>query len=207
VLEANPFAETTQYLISAAKGFASYKFKNFTSSKTMTYAYLFIGLVAVYVAAAAAIDARLHRVPNWLTVPTALLGLAFHSFAPTGWGALTALGGFAVGFSLLLLPTLMGGAGFGDVKLLAALGAWLGTTYTLYAFVLAMFLAAFIALAIVVVTAIRCSVSSAQDSYVTNRQQRDASGARRSVRVLPFAVPVALSTWCMLAWIAVKQTW
>ncbi|MCG8585492.1 MAG: prepilin peptidase, partial [Pirellulales bacterium] len=168
--------------------------------------YTFIGLVALYAAAAAAIDARLRRVPNWLTVPTALAGLAFHSFAPNGWGALTALGGFAVGFALLLLPTLMGGAGFGDVKLLAALGAWLGTTYTLYAFVLAMFLAAAIALAMVVYAAVRNGMSSAQDSYMANRQSRDTDGRRRGVRVLPFAVPIALSTWCVLAWIALQQT-
>ena len=88
----------------------------------MTFTYLFIGLVALYAALAAVIDSRLHRVPNWLTVPTALLGLVFHSFAPAGWGASTAIGGFAVGFALLLLPTLMGGAGFGDVKLLAGPG-------------------------------------------------------------------------------------
>ena len=173
----------------------------------MIYAYIFIGLVAVYTAVAAAIDARLHRVPNWLTVPTALLGLAFHSFAPGGWGALTAFGGFAVGFSLLLLPTLMGGAGFGDVKLLAALGAWLGTTYTLMAFALAMLLAATIALAIVLITALRNGIASAQDDYVSNRQRRDATGVRRGVRVLPLAVPVAMSTWCVLAWIAVQGTW
>ena len=171
----------------------------------MTFTYLFIGLVAIYAAAAAAIDARLHRVPNWLTVPTALAGLAFHSFAPNGWGALTAIGGFAVGFALLLLPTLMGGAGFGDVKLLAALGAWLGTKYTLYAFVLAMFLAAGIALAVIVIAAIRTGLSSAQDTYVANRQDRNAAGQRRGIRVLPFAVPVALSTWCVLAWIAVTS--
>ena len=89
---------------------------------------------------------------------------------------------------------------------LAALGAWLGTTYTLYAFVLAMFLAAAIALAMVVYAAVRNGMSSAQDSYMANRQSRDTDGRRRGVRVLPFAVPIALSTWCVLAWIALQQT-
>ena len=172
----------------------------------MTFTYLFIGLVAIYAALAAAIDARLHRVPNWLTVPTALLGLAFHSFAPAGWGAPTAIGGFAVGFALLLLPTLMGGAGFGDVKLLAALGAWLGAKYLLLAFVLTMLLAATLALGIVLVTAIREGMSKTQNQFVANRQSRDATGERRRVRVLPFAIPVALSTWCTLVWIALQKT-
>ena len=172
----------------------------------MTFTYLFIGLVALYAALAAVIDSRLHRVPNWLTVPTALLGLVFHSFAPAGWGASTAIGGFAVGFALLLLPTLMGGAGFGDVKLLAALGAWLGAKYLLLAFTLTMLIAATLALGIIVVTAIREGMAKTQNEFVANRQSHDRTGQRRRVRVLPFAVPVALSTWCTLVWIAMQKT-
>src|SRR2546430_2166443 len=42
--------------------------------------------------------------------------------------------GFAIGFALLLLPWILGGGGMGDVKMLAALGAWLGPLAILIAF-------------------------------------------------------------------------
>jgi DHA1 family bicyclomycin/chloramphenicol resistance-like MFS transporter len=42
--------------------------------------------------------------------------------------------GMALGFGLLLLPYLLGGMGAGDVKALAALGAWLGFWGTLFLF-------------------------------------------------------------------------
>ena len=40
-----------------------------------------------------------------------------------------------MGFSLLLWPYLKGGMGAGDVKALAALGAWLGLARTLFLFI------------------------------------------------------------------------
>jgi prepilin peptidase CpaA len=76
----------------------------------------------------------LRRIPNWLTVPAAAMALLYHTLAPHGIGPLLALAGFAVGFSLLLLPWLLGGGGMGDVKMLAALGAWLGPLGILIAF-------------------------------------------------------------------------
>lgn len=48
-------------------------------------------------------------------------------------GFLHAAAGFAVGLSLLLIPYLMGGIGAGDVKLLALVGAFQGTTFVLAA--------------------------------------------------------------------------
>ena len=84
---------------------------------------IFVAGVALYVALAAVLDMREHRVPNYLTVPAALLGLAYHGLMPGGWGFGVAAAGFGVGFALLLLPWLFGGGGMGDVKLLAALGA------------------------------------------------------------------------------------
>lgn len=51
-----------------------------------------------------------------------------------GWAGLgAALGGSAVGLSLLLIPYLLGGMGAGDVKLLALIGAFKGTGFVLFA--------------------------------------------------------------------------
>lgn len=79
-------------------------------------------------------DVRTHRIPNYLTLGSALAGLGFQLGAH-GWpGLLAGFLGLLLGFSLLFLPYLLGGMGAGDVKALAALGAWLGPTRTFYLF-------------------------------------------------------------------------
>lgn len=44
--------------------------------------------------------------------------------------------GALVGFGLLIVPWLMHGMGAGDVKLMAAIGAWFGPAMTFYSFAL-----------------------------------------------------------------------
>ena len=74
---------------------------------------------------ACATDLRTSRIPNLLTFSAAAAGLAWHAFG--GWAPLaSALGGLALGLLLFLPIYLLRGMGAGDVKLLAALGAWLG---------------------------------------------------------------------------------
>jgi len=61
-----------------------------------------------------------------LTLGGALAGLAFHLYTG-GWSvAATSIGGWFVGIVIFLAPFALGGLGGGDVKLLGALGAWLG---------------------------------------------------------------------------------
>lgn len=79
-------------------------------------------------------DLRTYRIPNYLTLSTALLGLVYQA-AAHGWAGLgDGLLGLILGLFLLLPPYLMGGIGAGDVKALAALGTWLGPGLTLMLF-------------------------------------------------------------------------
>lgn len=76
-------------------------------------------------------DIRTRRVPNALTLGSAAVALAFHALDAGGWRAAPAavgwsVAGWALGFLLFLPLFLLGGMGAGDVKLLAAFGAWLG---------------------------------------------------------------------------------
>lgn len=148
---------------------------------------------------AAVTDLKAHRIPNWLTVPAALAALAYHGLAPGGMGVAAALCGLAVGFGLLLLPFLMGGGGMGDVKLLAALGAWLGPQLLLAAFVLSIVLAAVMAIGVLMFNAARLGLSRTKKRFLANARSGAAPQAAPR-RVLPFAVPVALGTWLLLAW-------
>ena len=71
-------------------------------------------------------DTLYSRIPNLVTVAMALAGIAynFSSSGPTGLAQ--AILGLLTGFSLFLVPFLLGGMGGGDVKALAAMGALLG---------------------------------------------------------------------------------
>lgn len=179
----------------------------------MHVGYDLVSLVAAYTAVAAALDYRTRKIPNWLTVPAAVLGLAYHTLAPGGIGPLASLAGLAIGFALLLLPWILGGGGMGDVKLLAALGAWLGPTLILITFGLATVLAAFAAVTILTASAVSHGYSATRRRYATVTAGTAAAAAaapsipapQKKRRVLPFAVPVAAGTWLVLAWLLLRS--
>jgi prepilin peptidase CpaA len=79
-------------------------------------------------------DVKTRRIPNYLTLGAAVAGLAFN-FAAQGLDGLTnGILGMILGFACLILIYIWGGMGAGDVKALAALGAWLGPKLTLFLF-------------------------------------------------------------------------
>jgi len=158
---------------------------------------------------AAISDLRTRKIPNWLTVTGFVAALVFH----IATGGLPGLGysllGFLTGFSILLLLWLTGGGGAGDVKLMGALGAWLGWKGTLYVFFLS---------AVLIVIGFSCwfafrlvrhlfgfeAKQGRQKSlFETLRPKRGSAEGKPSRRrgVVPFAIPLALSTWLLLlAW-------
>ena len=83
-------------------------------------------LPALLAAAAGWSDWRFRRIPNWLTVPGLVLGVAVNSLV-WGWpGAKAALLGAILGLALLLPFVMIRSLGAGDWKLVGALGAFLG---------------------------------------------------------------------------------
>lgn len=89
----------------------------------------FINALALTIATCACItDLRSRRIPNVLTFGAAAAAAAYH-FAMGGPYALgLSVAGWAVGLLVFVVPFALRGLGGGDVKLLAALGAWLGPT-------------------------------------------------------------------------------
>ena len=96
------------------------------------------GAVLVVAALAVGFDVRTRRIPNLLTFGAAVLAVLF-AVANNGLsGMTTALGAWLLGAALFFPFFALGGMGAGDVKLLAALAAWLGPADAVY---LAMFAA------------------------------------------------------------------
>ncbi len=182
--------------------------------------WILISVVVGFTAIAALCDLRTKRLPNWLTVPAFLAGLTFHVVHGAvdqglggAWdGLLFAMGGFATGLGALLVLWLVGGGGGGDVKLMGALGAWLGIKLTLQVFVVSAVLVLLFAAGVLAYHALRMGMSYTRKHYWTSSEagetdQEDAlsatSGRRR---LMPYGVPVALSTWLVLvASVLVKQ--
>jgi prepilin peptidase CpaA len=95
----------------------------------MSLVHAVVLLVAVV---ASIIDVRERRIPNWLTFGAALAGFGFQVWMHGPSGLLTAGGGWLTGVALFFLPFALGGLGAGDVKLVGALGAWLGWQDTVW---------------------------------------------------------------------------
>lgn len=96
---------------------------------------IFILSLGVVLILAAVIDMRTRKIPNWLTISTAMAAIAYHIYIGGTAGLWLSLKGLGIAMGIFLIPYLMGGMGAGDVKLMAAVGASLGFYETLPAIV------------------------------------------------------------------------
>jgi prepilin peptidase CpaA len=95
-------------------------------------------------------DWRTRRIPNWLTVPALVLGIAANSLALGWYGAKEALLGAGLGLGLLLPFVLIRSLGGGDWKLVGALGAFLGPPRLIAVLVATILVAGAMALVLVI---------------------------------------------------------
>lgn len=95
-------------------------------------------------------DWRSRRIPNWLTVPGLLLGVAANGLA-AGWpGVKSSLLGVGLGLLLLLPFVLLRSLGAGDWKLAGAVGAFVGPGMLVDLLVLSVFVAGIMAFGLVI---------------------------------------------------------
>jgi prepilin peptidase CpaA len=162
--------------------------------------------VVVFTTIAAVWDVRAKKIPNVLTVSGLVAALVFHlingavqgGLTGAGQSLLVALGGFATGFSILFVLWLIGGGGGGDVKLMGAIGAWLGPENTLIVFMISSLL---VGVGTMTVLAWRFARAGFRRPNLTGETYHWEG--RKKVRghrpIMPYGVPVALATWCVLA--------
>lgn len=159
-------------------------------------------MVTITLVVAAWIDGRQLKVPNWLTFPLIVSGWiasgVFFGWSGLGWSML----GTAVGLGLLLPAYAIGGMGAGDVKLLAGVGAWVGMTHTLWAFVVSAAVGAVIAV-IMVLARGRLSHHTSQFVCILteifmirdpNKLSEIAAERKPRMMLLPYGIPIAIGT-------------
>ncbi len=161
-----------------------------------------VWLVAAVLVVAAVIDGAILKVPNWLTFPFILTGWAYGLLSGGAAGLGYSLLGTFVGMLLLLLLRNRGGMGAGDVKLLAGVGAWLGTGVTLYAFAATALVGGVMAIAMIAWSGnwLKHYAMALQiiNEWQTVRQpERLAAIARQrkpQMLLLPYGIPMAVGS-------------
>jgi prepilin peptidase CpaA len=165
-------------------------------------------LVTIVLVVAAVIDGRQLKVPNWLTFPFALAGLAFSVWYGGGWGLLGSIEGLGLGLALLLPLYAIGGMGAGDVKLLAGVGAWVGPALTAKAFVATAMAGGVMAVAMVAWTGsyvrhwalFQTIVSEILTVRDPVKLSAIAAARKPTMLLLPYGIPIAVGTIAFFAW-------
>ena len=175
---------------------------------------MFLAGVVGFTLTAAVTDQRSRKVPNWLTVPALGIALLVHTAANGLAGLGFSLLGFATGFGLLFVLWMIGGGGGGDVKLMGALGAWLGPQLTVVVFVASGAGVLLLTMGAMMLGLmgrgmhyIRFRMRAGSLSHATGQADEESwRQQRQRYRILPYAVPVALSTWLVLtaAWLTAR---
>jgi prepilin peptidase CpaA len=90
----------------------------------------------VVLAVATVTDLRYRKIPNSLVFPFMGLGLVVACWAHSWHGLGQSLEGFGLGVLIYGVLFMMGGMGMGDVKLVAAVGIWIGPMQLLTAMII-----------------------------------------------------------------------
>jgi prepilin peptidase CpaA len=80
-------------------------------------------------------DLRTRRIPNWITVPGAVMGFVLQTWTGGLHGTWAALAGTALGLAIFIGLFVAGGMGAGDVKLFGAVGSLVGPQALVLVFV------------------------------------------------------------------------
>lgn len=129
-------------------------------------------------------DIRHHRISNRLVMMTLLLGCSFHLIT-SGLATLDyVLAGVGTGFITLFPFFLLGGMGAGDVKLVSAIGAFLGPHGTLFAVALTLMAGALMALIVYFLHRQR----------INSDHRNSESNSTLTTLSLPYAPAIALGT-------------
>jgi prepilin peptidase CpaA len=154
------------------------------------------------------IDYAERRVPNWLNLAIAVVGLGMQtvffgwSDPASGWGLSAGLLGMLVGFGVLIVPWTMHGMGAGDVKLMSAIGCWLGPWLTLLGFAVGALIGGVVAMVMIISTGRLVHAYTNAQTIMQKMRRVDTAfgefgGAKtfgNTSQLLPYGVPLTAGT-------------
>lgn len=151
-------------------------------------------------------DYRRHRVPNWLNLSILLTGFGVSTWLG-GWdGFVASLGGAAVGFASLFALWMMRAMGAGDVKFMAAVGAWLGPAMAFQAVIVGAVVGGILAVAVILyrrsfiqtyfnMGVVMRKVGSFRTAFSDDGSFRELT---QGGTAMPYAIPLTIGTLCVL---------
>jgi prepilin peptidase CpaA len=161
-------------------------------------------------------DLTRFKIYNALTLPLLVSGIAYHAIWGEPIDVVGSVVGMLLGAGILFIFYVMGGMGAGDVKLMAAFGAWLGLPYIFYVFVASALAAGVYSLVLMIV------FGSGREMWINlqvlwqrlaavgrhlggeDRIEREVQRDDRRRRLIPFAAMMAVGVIALLlfTWLA-----
>ncbi len=164
---------------------------------------LTVALIAVLLLSALT-DIRWQRVPNWITFPGMAGAVILHTAFHGQQGLLFSLKGIGMGLGLLLVFYVLGGMGAGDVKLLGAVGGFVGPDGVLSAFLMTALLGGIYAVALLLMhwgarKSMRQVITMFRALFLT-RSVLAVGGSSGSEPKLRYGVVIAVGTLASQLW-------
>ncbi len=154
----------------------------------------------IVVAVATFTDLRSRRIPNWLVLPFLVAGIAVSGFLEGWHGIEQSFFGLGVGVLLFGVLFWMGGMGAGDVKLAAAIGAWIGPMQLFFALVVTAIVGGIMAVGWAIAGGFFSDLLKGSGNLIFGRK-KDASEpgdelvlSNPKARKMPYAPAIALGT-------------
>ena len=138
-------------------------------------------------------DLRWHRIPNWLSLLGLVTGLVLQTLVHGAHGLISGGLGAGVGLACFAPFYLLRAMGAGDVKLLAAVGTFMGPEGAFYAAACSLLAGGAGAIGYVLWRAMRAAISTLMHEGIAAVSTAAFIAAKIAQRDrLPFAVPIAL---------------
>jgi prepilin peptidase CpaA len=169
-------------------------------------------VVTIAALVSAVTDLWKFKVYNVLTIPLLLSGFIYHAVMGGTSDFSRSVSGALFGFGILIAPYVMGGMGAGDVKLMSAVGAWLGWSQTYHVFVASAIAAGIYAMVLILMsnklleTWVNVQIMwhrfTIFGRYLGAEERVEVAVVRndRRRRVIPFAAMVAVGIIATIAW-------
>lgn len=154
-------------------------------------------------------DIRERRIPNVLTFPFFFAGIVYQivlcaMFGGSVWQPVL---GLLVAMGILGTMWIAGGTGAGDVKLMMALGVWLGLDKVLVVMLLS--LVTSLTLLVIIKTLLYFGISTGIDLTKLKKGEETkrviVKGGQRYKRGIPYALGVCLASWMVIGLNLVRQ--